>query len=174
MPQAILARTLGISPANLFEILKGKHSPNAEVALHIEELLRTNMTTVDQPKTLTAAKDLIESLRAELAQLKAGKATTLPPATVQIPPVTVTPPIAPKQPAPLPVASTPPAATNDRGTGMIFHPGPPLVDLSPADRLRVELNGEKDQAKRVAIHRKIKAIEAELLGPRPVARLHGA
>jgi hypothetical protein len=154
-----LAKLLNLSPQQLSELFSGRNNPTGLQLLAILEFLRTNnMTTVDEPKTLGSAKDLIQSLREELNELKGGKAT-LPIGSTQIPPaVTVTPPIAPKQPTPLPVASTPPAAINDRGTGMIFHPGPPLTELSPIDRLRVELNNTKDAAKRAALYRQIKTL----------------
>jgi transcriptional regulator with XRE-family HTH domain len=153
------ARALGISPANLFEILKGKHSPNAEVALHIEEILRNDMT-IDKPKTLDAAKDRIEALTAELEKLKAAGKATLPTGNIQNPLVVTPPkPAAPAQPsvAPKPAAaqlSGAGAAADDRNIGMRFNAGPPLAELSPIDQLRAQLNAEKDSAKRQALYRK--------------------
>jgi len=88
-----LARSLNISPQQLAELFSGRNQPTGTQVLAIVEFLMTNnMTTVDQPKTLTAALDRIEVLTAELKELKAAKATTLPPVTVQKPPaVTVRP-----------------------------------------------------------------------------------
>jgi hypothetical protein len=169
--QKDLAAALELSPQGLNEILALRNRPSGETALRIVEFLKSKNMTTDKPKTLTAALDQIEALTAELAQLKAGKATT-PTGTVQMPPaVTATLPIAPKPPAPLPVA--PPAATNSRGTEMVFNPGPPLSEMTEIDRLRVELNAEKDQTKRQVLYRKIKAAEAERRGPQRVSRLHG-
>jgi transcriptional regulator with XRE-family HTH domain len=161
IPQATLARALNVSPANLFEILKGKHSPNAEVALHIEEILRNDMTT-DKPRTLSDALDKIEVLTAELA--KASKATTLPPVTVQKPPAVTSPKPAATQPsvAPKPVVaqlSGAVAPADDRNIGMRFNAGPLLTELSPIDQLRVELNNTKDAAKKAALYRRIKALD---------------
>jgi hypothetical protein len=84
------------------------------------------MTTVDQPKTLTAALDRIEVLTAELKELKAAKATTLPPVTVQKPPaVPVTQPNAPISQVPV----SPPAGER------------PLASLS-----KVEIADQMDDA----------------------------
>jgi DNA-binding XRE family transcriptional regulator len=142
MPQATLARTLGISPANLFEILKGNHSPNAEVALHIEELLRNTMT-IDEPKTLSSAKDRIAELTAEL---KAAKATTLPPVAVQKPPaVTVTPAIAP-------------ATSQAAGQPPVERPLSQLSKKEIADRMD-DANARGDQAETNKLWREYSARE---------------
>src|ERR1700732_3930953 len=78
-----LAQSLNISPQQLAELFSGRNQPTGTQVLAIIEFLRTNnMTTVDQPKTLTAALDRIEVLSAEIKELKSGKATTLPPVTV--------------------------------------------------------------------------------------------
>lgn len=148
-----LARSLKLSPQQLAELFGGRNQPTGIQVLAILEFLRTNtMVTVDAPKSLSAALDRIEVLTAELKELKAGKATALSPATIQKPPaVTVPPPIAPRPPSPLPVAAPP--------------------DIN---KLRSQLNAEKDATKRHGIYLKIKAAEREQRGPQPVARWRAA
>ena len=61
-----LARSLNLSPQQLSELFSGRNQPTGTQVLAILEFLKENMTTVDQPKTLTAAKDRIAELTAEL------------------------------------------------------------------------------------------------------------
>jgi hypothetical protein len=102
-----LAQSLKLSPQQLAELFSGRNQPTGAQMLAIIEFLRTNtMTTVDQPKTLTAALDRIEVLTAELKELKAAQTTTVAPVSVPKPPAaTVTPPIAPAPTQP-PTAKT--------------------------------------------------------------------
>jgi hypothetical protein len=103
-----LAQSLNISPQQLAELFSGRNQPTGTQVLAIIEFLRTNnMTAADQPKTLTAALNRIEVLTAELKELKASKATTLPPVTIKKPPaVPVTQPNAPA-PSQAPTGQTP-------------------------------------------------------------------
>jgi DNA-binding XRE family transcriptional regulator len=167
--QAALARILCISPANMFEILKGKHSPNAETALHIEELLRTNnMTTVDQPKTLTAAKDRIEALTAELAQLKSK--TPAAPAKIAVPaPAPAARAAAPPIPEAVAKVSTPPASMSAWEKEVARAHAAATANLSSrplaeqtVEELRSALNAEKDPSVRFAIYGFLRKRKAEM------------
>jgi hypothetical protein len=57
---------------------------------------------------------------------------------------------------------------------MRYNSPPALAALSPADRLRVELNDETDATKRNVLYSKIKQLDREQRGPQPAARLRGA
>jgi hypothetical protein len=178
-----LARSLNLSPQQLSELFSGRNQPTGTQVLAILEFLRTNnMTTVDEPKTLTAAKDRIAELTAELNELKAGKATS-PTGTVHIPPaVAVTQPIAPKPAAAQPNAPAPPATTmtawetelarveKARAAGLSTKP---LSEQSLAE-LRTALANEPSSEKRNEIYKMVKAAERDLLGPKRISRLRGA
>jgi hypothetical protein len=162
MLQKDLAATIGVTPQGLSEILSLRSKPSGETVLRIVEFLKENMSTGESIKTLSNALDRIAADREKIetltAQLKA-KATTLPPAPVQKPLATVTPPIAPKPATPPSTAAAGPV--DPRGIGMHFNSGPPLTELSPIDRLRVQLNGEKNQKKRHTLYRQIKSLSLD-------------
>jgi len=122
-PQKSLALTLGLTPQGLSEIFAGRNRPNSETTLRMLEFLQTNMksetiglpnlrTVCDEPderldlvtgkpKTLGAAKELIDDLRAQLKTqsvavpptakvpivLKAATAPTPTPPPAQMPPI---------------------------------------------------------------------------------------
>jgi hypothetical protein len=70
-----LAGELGLSPQGLAEILSLRNRPTGEQALRIAEFLNNNtMNTSGSPRTLTAAREKIEALTAELKRLKSPPA----------------------------------------------------------------------------------------------------
>jgi hypothetical protein len=98
---------------------------------------------------LQGQNSTIANLRAEVAQLK-SKPTQLAPA--------------PKPAAQLQLtlaikSATPAAATGARFTSMIYNPEKPASEMSDLDKLRTQLNSEKDQTKRTALYKQIKILE---------------
>jgi transcriptional regulator with XRE-family HTH domain len=157
LSQVTLSKELGVSPANLSEILRGNNSPNSETTLHMLEILESkSMATpvftpkpdrparvdnVDSPRTLAAAKDRIDELNAELRLLRSvpGKAAAG----------------APTRPA-LPTTTTSPAATSP--TAMIVNPRPtPTTEI---EKLRSRLEtAAPEQCD--ALYRRIKEAESD-------------
>jgi hypothetical protein len=89
MSQKDLAGKLSLSPQQLAELFARRNRPTGEQVLKIQEFLRTNnmktnyvdpRTTPRQaagnpgPKTLTEARERIESLEAQLVQLRGAAA----------------------------------------------------------------------------------------------------
>jgi transcriptional regulator with XRE-family HTH domain len=189
--QKDLAADLGLRPQQLSELLGLRNNPTGEQALRIAEFLKEN--TMNTPATaqnplkrrnLADANDRIlelekalasegpavenEQLKARLAQLEAELKTKdtenfLLKARTSTPPGTTAPA----------VVGAPAAPADPRGTGMRFNPGKPISEMSEIDKLRVQLGKEPDSEKRNTIYFRIKALEAELSGPRPRARLRG-
>lgn len=127
--------------------------------------------TTDEPKTLSLAKDRIAELTAELAQLKTGKASTGPPATIQKPPaVTVTQPSIPKPPVTQPNVPAPSAKTMTAWEKEVARAhsvatanlsSKPLADQT-VEELRSALNAEKDPSVRFAIYGFLQKRKAEI------------
>jgi transcriptional regulator with XRE-family HTH domain len=120
MRQKDLACELGLSPQQLSEILAMRNNPTGEQILIIQDFLKDNpmsseqrvfepkpdrpprVDNPNQPRTLGAAQERIDTLNAELARLKSG-APTLPIGNIPAPAAAI--------PKPAPRTATAPPAT---------------------------------------------------------------
>jgi transcriptional regulator with XRE-family HTH domain len=179
LSQVTLSRELGISPAALSEVMRGRNAPNAEVALHVVEILNENSMTqtlalnrrpavVDDdddfgnmsepPRTLTEAKarliqsqETISRLQKEIASLRAA---ALPASNPQsLPPKLLAAPAI--RPTPAASRPTPPA----NSTQMIINPGKPLSEMTEIEKLRAQLNTAAPD--RDALYQRIKQLEGD-------------
>jgi hypothetical protein len=175
-------------------IVRGVNNPSAEVVLHIEELLESKNMSVrtrkdsqddDEPLdhlngeayTLSEAKEMIDTLRAELkskpaASSSLAQTTTEPSSHVMLP--TPAPKPAIPEPAPPVAKPTQPSGSTSiadigRNTMTVRRETP----ITALDHLRVQLNQASTEEEKGILYRKIKALEAEQRGPRPHARLRG-
>lgn len=129
LSQVTLSRELGLSPANLSEILRGRNSPNSETTLHILDLLESKSMTrssslmadvgtqakrrTPDPNATLPADPPLDLLNGEVknladaremiaglrAQLGKGAPTASPPAVPATPPSQKPPAAPPRAPA---------------------------------------------------------------------------
>jgi len=146
-----LAAALKLSPQALNEILSLRSRPSGETALRIESFLKEHtMNSSVKPKALGSrsrsdrrGQRENRSVDLEIGGTEKQQSDVAYGQRPEPPAVTVTQPIAPKPPAALP--GSPPATTNNRGTDLIFNPGKPISEMSDIDKLRVQLNAEKNR-----------------------------
>jgi transcriptional regulator with XRE-family HTH domain len=196
-----ISETIGISAAALSEIMRGVNNPNAEVVLHVQEILDKSMSTQiafnpakvrtpahdddpddqldflnDDPKTLGTARSMLTSARkliAKLEQAQSAAATGTP--TLPIGSKQPTSATDTRKPGALATSPAKPAApspaTSTKTTDMVIRCEKPVTEL---DQLRAELNATKDDGQRVILYKRIKEGErANSLGPNPTARFRG-
>jgi hypothetical protein len=164
---------LNISPANLFEILKGNHSPSAEVALHINQLLEANnmrpefidppklprASTRDpsEPRTLHEAKNQLENLRLEVARLKAAAVASpaKPALTVPTKPAIATATASRPNSVPMPATPAPKklVLSSDLNTPIKIQSA---LDQMPLADLRSALDSTKEQLQVALLIREIR------------------